>query len=308
MNWKYKALIQNVFSMVPFGEHLNYLAQRHVTKSLPASDAVFADTVRTAKKHLNAVQSRLALPLRETTFYEFGAGWDLVSPLIFYALGVQRQILVDIRNGVRPWLVNDTIRKFQGNALGFCLPNKPQQILEGGRSFLPSLKASYGIEYKAPCDARDTGLAASSIDCIISTNTLEHIPSRDLPAILSECHRLLKHDGVMGFRINYDDHYSYFDSRISMYNFLEYSDRRWAVFSPMLHYQNRLRHRDYLDLFREAGFEAVEERHIDGTASDLETIEMLWLDKRFRAYTTEELAVHSALTVLQKRSAIDGKE
>ncbi|MFH1559936.1 MAG: class I SAM-dependent methyltransferase [Chloroflexota bacterium] len=300
MNWKYKALIQRGFSMVPLGEHLNHLAQRHVTKSLPIPDAAFAPIVCTAKRHLNAVQCRLARPLIEATFYEFGAGWDLAIPLAFYAFGVKHQLLVDVRHAVRPALVNDTIRKFQGITLNFCLPNKPERLLERGRSFLPSLKASYGIEYKAPCDARDTGLAANSIDCITSTSTLEHIPPPDIPAILRECHRLLRDDGVMSFHIDYDDHYSYFDSHISKYNFLRYSNRQWTIFSPKLHYQNRLRHRDYLDLFREAGFETIEERRQDATTLDLETIGKLRLDNRFRAYSAAELAVHNAFTVLRK--------
>ena len=65
--------------------------------------------------------------------------------------------------------------------------------------------------------------------------------------------------------IDYLDHYSYFDKKISAYNYLQYSDATWALFNPALHYQNRLRHRDYLDLFYAAGFEVVEEERYGGT-------------------------------------------
>lgn len=67
-----------------------------------------------------------------------------------------------------------------------------------------------------------------------------------------------------------------------------------------MHYQNRLRHRDYLDFFQKAGFEIVDERRQEGSADDLKTIEQLLLDKRFKSYTTAELAISSAHIILKK--------
>jgi SAM-dependent methyltransferase len=301
MNWKYKALLQFVFSNIPFGESLNYFFQRYVTKSLPVRDTKFVSIVSIAKDHIDVCRKYLGRPLGEATFYEFGAGRDLIIPLTFYALGVERQILVDVRKLLRPRLVNHTIKQFQGVDLPFQLLRKPDQFVDEGVHFLASLRKFYGIEYRAPWDARDTGLETASIDCITSTSVLEHIPPDDIQAILLECHRLLKSDGLMSFRIDYQDHYSYFDRSISAYNFLQYSDKKWKLFSPALQYQNRLRHRDYLELFQKAGFEIVEERCVEGTAADLQTIQRLPLDERFRKYRPEELAVRTALIVLRKR-------
>ena len=307
MNWKYKALLQLAFSHVPGGERFYYFAQRYVTRSLPTRDAALAHIVSSAKEHIDVIQRYYRRPLREATFYEFGAGWDLIVPLAFYAFGVERQILVDIRNLLRLELVNDTIEKLQRMALDLGLLRKPERYIERGsqRAIRASLKNYYGIDHRAPCDARHTGLETGSIDCITSTNTLEHIPPQDIQAALRECHRLLRDGGLMSFRIDYRDHYSYFDSGISVYNFLQYSDKVWALFNPPLHYQNRFRHRDYLELFQAAGFEVVEEQHCDGTAADLETIERLPLDKRFRTYSPEELAIRYAHIVLRKRNADD---
>jgi hypothetical protein len=110
----------------------------------------------------------------------------------------------------------------------------------------------------------------------------------------------------MSLFIDYKDHYSYFDHGISTYNFLQYSDRKWRFFNPPLHYQNRLRHGDYLRLFQQAGFEILDERRTDGTAADLENIERLSLDKRFRAYSLSELAVKGSQFVLRKRNINTG--
>jgi SAM-dependent methyltransferase len=305
MNWKYKALLQLAFSNVPFGEHMNYFCQRRVTKSLHTGDAKFVSIVSYAKEHIDVVQQCYDRQIRDAIFYEFGAGWNLIGPLAFYAFGVERQILVDIRNLSRSVLVNDAIKKFQQMTLDFVFLRKPKRHIDrvSQRDFRVLLKQCYGIEYRAPCDARNTGLEVGSIDCITSTNTLEHIPSQDLHAILRECHRLLKDDGLMSFRIDYQDHYAYFDRGITVYNFLQYSDKAWTLFSPALHYQNRLRHRDYLGIFQAAGFEVVKDRPERGTAADLKNIKRLPLDKRFRVYSPEELGIRSSLLVLRKRNA-----
>ena len=88
MNWKYKALLLLVLSRLPLRERINYFFQRFVTRNLPISGTTFARRVSLAKKHIDFVQQYYAhRPPGEATFYEYGAGWDLVVPLAFYALG-----------------------------------------------------------------------------------------------------------------------------------------------------------------------------------------------------------------------------
>lgn len=128
MNWRYKALLQRVFSNIPFGERLNYLFQRFVMKSLPVRDAKFASIVTFAKEHIDIVNKYRNQPLKDVTFYEFGAGWDLIIPLAFCTYGVEHQILVDIRNLLRCELVNDTVKKFQQN-IDLELPRRIDKFL-----------------------------------------------------------------------------------------------------------------------------------------------------------------------------------
>ena len=91
MDWRLKALLQMTFSMVPGGEQLNYLVQRYVVGSLPASDPDFAASVYYAKRHIDAIRPYYNRSLANATFYEFGAGWDMVIPLAFYGFGVGSQ-------------------------------------------------------------------------------------------------------------------------------------------------------------------------------------------------------------------------
>lgn len=70
--------------------------------------------------------------------------------------------------------------------------------------------------------------------------------------IMQECRRILR--GACSFYIDYKDHWSYFDHSISHLNFLRYSPAKWAIYNPALHYQNRHRHSDYVEVFKETGF------------------------------------------------------
>jgi ubiquinone/menaquinone biosynthesis C-methylase UbiE len=64
-----------------------------------------------------------------------------------------------------------------------------------------------GIRHLAPCDARSTGIPAESVGVVSNTFTLEHIPERDIAAILAESGRLLR-AGIVTCAIDMKDHYS----------------------------------------------------------------------------------------------------
>src|SRR6478672_153786 len=125
MNWKWKACMQMALSTVPGGERANYFLQKHITKSLPLSETAFADQVGYAQQHIQAIRQYYKKPLQEATFYEFGAGWDLIVPLALYSFGIEKQILVDIHSLVRPSLVNNAIEKFERLAISNTVVRKP---------------------------------------------------------------------------------------------------------------------------------------------------------------------------------------
>jgi len=301
MNWKHKAFAQKMFSGTPYGESLNYLAQRWVTKSLPSPDAVVLEEAAIAAKHLDAFFRYGRKEIDKANLYEFGVGWELGIPLYFYCAGLDQQTLVDIRKLLRLELLNETVEKFRRLNDRLKLVRTPETFRNKDVTSL--LKAKCGITYLAPCDARNAGLAAESFDLITSTNTMEHIPPKDLSLILQECYRLLKPDGVVSFKIDYQDHYSYFDPNISAYNFLCYSEKAWVCYNSSLHYQNRLRHRDYLELMTRAGFMVLEDSHKE-EESDINLLRTLPLDHSFQTcYEPRELAIRCSHLVAGKRQA-----
>lgn len=300
-SWRTKALLQKSLSSIPGGLRLNYLLQRHVTHGVPISDERLRRAVGSATAHLDAF-TRHAVPVTapvDATFFEFGAGWDLHIPVTLYALGVGAQIVVDRTAHARPELVDDVVTRLavdpslDESARTRLREAHPAAGLEAADRVRP-----FGITYLAPVDARATEIPSGSVDCVTSTSTFEHIPRGEIGPLLAECRRILRAGGVASFVIDYSDHYSHFDRSISPYNFLRYSERRWALYNSSLQYQNRMRHSEYLALFRGAGFEVVqdasqvEDRRLDEVRS-------IPLAAEFAAFDTVDLATTGSHVVLR---------
>jgi SAM-dependent methyltransferase len=304
MRWIAKAALQRGLGLLPQGERLNYLFQRHVARSLPGGEPVVRRKFARALQHLRAFEEHgPERPAGEAVFYEFGAGWDLAIPLSYTALGVGRQVLVDIRPSVRVELLNDSLAALE--RLRDELEDEAGRELRrlgGPVGSVSELEERFGIVYLAPRDARATGLAEASVDFVSSTDTCEHIPEADLKEIFAECLRLLRPGGAFSCRIDLQDHYAYFDPSLSRYHFLRFSDRAWRLANSPLHHQNRLRSPDYLRLVREAGFELLAERPSRPSEEGLAELSSIRLAPRFQGYSLEELGV-TVLSFVARRPA-----
>jgi len=277
MDWRIKAALHWAVSIPGVGQPMYGFIQRRVLHTVPSTDAQFALKVKEARRHLEAIDRFSSRPLSKSLFYEFGAGWGLEIPLIFWTLGVNAQILVDRKRLTNPQLIAHTAEQIRRLSASLKLLRVP---------FHPDLLAC-GIRYFAPADARRTSLAPASVDCITSTDTLEHIPSQDLGALFRECRRILRPEGLFSAAIDYSDHYRQCDRTLSPYNYLKYSDAVWSLFNPPSHYQNRLRHSDYIDLLDDAGFAIVEETVEASDGS--QPVCGATLAARFRSYASKDL-------------------
>src|SRR5690349_8195535 len=113
MRWLAKAALQRTLGVLPQGERLNYVFQRHVLHSFPIGDGSLRQKFTRAASHLGAYEEHVPdVPSTEATFFEFGAGWDLAIPLAYAALGIGQQVIIDIRPSARLELVNETIAAF----------------------------------------------------------------------------------------------------------------------------------------------------------------------------------------------------
>lgn len=284
MNWKIKGLCQSALSVVPASGTLNYYAQKWITRAYGDFAAIAEEKVQKARWFVEQYTRDCPVPLGQAQFYEFGAGWHLAGPLALYCLGVNRQIVIDLRRCARLELVNRAIEEMSRDA---HLPRRPGGPLKS----LDQLHSRFGIEYRAPADARACGLPPASVDCITNTYTFEHIPAAEIRAVLRECRRILVPRGVMLSMIDYQDHYSYRDPRISVYNFLQYPARQWRWFNSSLHYQSRMRHCEYRAMFIEAGLEVAREELTQPGEDDLKHLASLELAAEFRKFSQPDLRV-----------------
>ena len=298
MNFKYKCLLQRFFSNIPKGETLNYYFQKNVAKSLPPNNDKFLEKVNTGFNHYKNYKDYNKLTQKNNRYYEFGAGWTLTIPLTMSFLGF-KVFCVDIRKLIIPSLINDSLNKFQlnKNELPFKLET---EIVISNKNVLNNLIDNYKLNYIAPKDARETGFDDNHFDFISSSVTLEHIPKNDILLILKECYRILNKGGILSMTIDYQDHWSYFDKNISIYNFLKYSSREWKKYNPSLHYQNRLRHSDYLSLISQTGFKIVKEVQRQQNKIDKETLSKIEIAEEFKSYDFDDLAIRGSEIVLIK--------
>jgi SAM-dependent methyltransferase len=284
MDWQFKNLVFQAFDTFPPFGGLYQLAhrlgsQRHVPRL----------THRSLKSYMIPVERFKEMP-RARTAFEFGAGRGLITPLLLKHAGAETIYAYDLQRLASVRQVNAVIGQLEAVA---GIPGAPIQSLD-------DLAKRYSIIYRAPGDARDTGLPDGSVDLVYSTATLEHIPPDQIRQILSECRRILQPEGRMSFTIDYHDHYASSDRAIGFMNFYQFGDEEWRKYNSGRHFQNRLRHSDYISLFEEVGLRVLAQTPIfdEWSERDLERVQ---LHPRFERYSHQDLTASNGLFLLGLR-------
>ena len=164
-----------------------------------------------------------------------------------------------------------------------------------------TFEKNFNIYYLAPFDARNTKINENSIDYCITNAVLEHVPEDIIYELLKETFRVMKKGGIMSNVIDYRDHFAYFDSKINFYNYLQFSKQKWGTMNPDVMHQNRMRHKDYIKIVHDVGFEIVKEVLAypdDVLFSKLK--EMYISEEYFNSYTLDELKILGSQLVLRK--------
>ena len=239
--WKLKSLI---FGVIDFFDapRVLYFLQKHVTKRSRVGNLNISPIWQNHKFYLKKYNATGQI-------FEFGAGKTLAQNL-FLSDVIEKQVVVDLNPMIDLDFVEDARRQIS-KLVDLKSNIKIKTVLK---------LAPYGIEYRAPYDAAQTDFNEKSIDGCISTNTLEHIPEENIISIFLELHRILKDDGIISASIDYSDHYAHKDKTISMLNYLKFDQNRWKKYNHNCHYQNRLRHYEYLKIFKKCGFIIIEEK------------------------------------------------
>jgi SAM-dependent methyltransferase len=134
-----------------------------------------------------------------------------------------------------------------------------------------------------------------SFDAIISCDVLEHVSRHILPGFIQDFYRLIKPNGYMVHQIDIADHFAYFAPSASRKQYYKYSDTMWERrFENKVQYFNRVQRPEWLDLFRGAGFELVEENLLS------ETISTTKLDDQYKNLSKQDLECMTMRVVYKK--------
>ena len=220
--WKIKSLI---FSFVDFLslQKLLYFLQKYITKRSRITSLLYSPDWEMHKDALIKYKTK-------NVVFEFGAGKSLVQNL-YLSNFVKKQFVVDLYPMLDFELVDSELEKLlETKKLRSRVKIKNLNDLE-----------HYGIYYIAPYDATKIHLADKSIDACI------------------ELYRKLKDEAIVSLIIDYSDHYAHTDNNISLLNFLKYSQHQWKRYNHKIHFQNRLRHYEYIAIFEKIGFRTIKE-------------------------------------------------
>ena len=234
VDWKLKSRIFRMIDLLGANEVLSFL-QNHVT----GRSKVNINKVNENWSRHEAAISVFSRP----RLFEFGAGQSLAQNL-YLSRCCGEQVVVDLTRMAKVAKVNDAAKQ-----LAQICPDFNYHAI----ATFEDLAREYSIKYIAPTDASKTDYLDGYFDCCVSTYTLEHIPRSSIVSIFTELKRIIKKGGLICASIDYSDHYAHTDSSISALNYLSFSDAEWEKYNHRSHYQNRLRHYDYEEIFNELG-------------------------------------------------------
>jgi SAM-dependent methyltransferase len=303
MRWQIKCLIDNSKTLIPFQHAMRKLKRRMVPYHPSLARGAYAISERLL--HIRWLRDILGT-LEGKTVLEIGSGWELLIPMLFSLCHAERVYLSDLTALLDKATLAGSLETFRANkqpildVLGMDSLDFDSRF-SGGINSEEEFLSRHRFIYLAPCDCRSLSLESSSLDVVTSRSVMEHIPPPVIEGIFQESYRLLRPGGVACHFVDNSDHWEHGDKNISRVNFLKYSDRMFRLtYLNSLNYQNRLRHSQYIDMLRRAGFEILRaEPIVDARA--LKVLDTLPLAPAFRRFSAEDLATTDSYLLVLKR-------
>lgn len=310
MRWKLKAKIQNIVSLLP--SSASYASYYWIQKHFGELRRINPVTRLSAGIETWKRIKKLGCDLSGKVFLEIGTGRVPLVPLAYWLMGAEKIITIDLNPYLKGELIRESLRYISDNneeiqnLFGTLLDKKRLDDLLAfsenadfsTRRFLDLCR----IDYVAPGNAAKTDFPPRSVDFHTSYTVFEHIPPEVLKQILEEGNRIVRSNGLFVHRIDYSDHFSHSDQKISAINFLQYSDDEWKRYAGNRYmYMNRLRHDDFISIFQSAGHRILEaELDRDLRSQELLRNGILQLNAKFSKKSETVLSTTASWIVSKK--------
>jgi SAM-dependent methyltransferase len=296
-HWKIKVLTQFILSRLPAGEQINYFLQ---ILNGAHSDASISKRIRVIPERLGFLCKHRTV--QDACVLEVGTGWEPLNPLLLYMLGAKEIHTYDHVRHMRLSLAKRCVAMLDGAIPTIAAAVSVEESflrhrlepLKSART-LAELLSRANIIYRAPADACQSGFADKSTDLFYSYAVLANVSRKVLEGLVKESARVLKPSGIAFHVIGCQDPYN--GRGVSKVDFLQYPEWAWKLFvQNRISYNNRMREKEYLSIFRSYGAEIVAVRsEID--PSDVERVRHMKVDKQFSGMTAEELAVQASVVI-----------
>ena len=243
INWKLKSLVYKFLEFFRLKRTL-YFIQKKITKR---SDINLNEIIFYWDFHLKYLTNN-----NSTKILEFGAGKSLIQNIFLsYKTNLKfEQTLIDISKMIDLDLFNRA-----NEQVAKILKVERRPFVKNNND----IKKNFNILYSAPTTLNEIEEKNLLFDACISSTVLEHFPKKDLEETFRILKKIIKKDGIISASIDYSDHYSHTDEKISKLNFLQFSNKIWGKYNNSFLYQNRLRHQDYKKIFINLDYEIIDE-------------------------------------------------
>ena len=243
INWKLKSLVYKFLEFFRLKKTL-YFIQKKITKR---SDINLNEIIFYWDFHLKYLTNN-----NSTKILEFGAGKSLIQNIFLsYKTNLKfEQTLIDISKMIDLDLFNRA-----NEQVAKILKVERRPFVKNNND----IKKNFNILYSAPTTLNEIEEKNLLFDACISSTVLEHFPKKDLEETFRILKKIIKKDGIISASIDYSDHYSHTDEKISKLNFLQFSNKIWGKYNNSFLYQNRLRHQDYKKIFINLDYEIIDE-------------------------------------------------
>ena len=256
--WILKAVALNLMSRLPLHEQAHFHLQRLLGKHRLDAPEMFRRALE-----LFGLLRHAGVSVEGAAVLEIGTGWFPFVPVMAHLLGAAEVVTVDIH----PWLKRRnlvrTIESLGGRLVALaettrCDPaivrerHQSMRLLARKARSLSEMLDALHIRYLKKCDITRGGLENDSMDVVLSSNVLEHVPPATLSRMHREIARLLREKGYAVHRFNPGDHFEGFTG--SSIHFLRYGERSWRWLGGYgLSYHNRMRSCEHATCVRDSG-------------------------------------------------------
>ena len=307
MKWKMKYfiinLLQKLMGSIPFG----YTIQERIkaARSHWESRVPKGSMLQNLEKRIERFNRNNISP--PSFILEQGTGWTGSDLVMFFLGGSQKIITYDTRPWLNEILFKQAIKEFTGNpkmlyeweGIDNDLLTKRIEILKSSVELsLSDLLKLMCIDYRVSNSFEYDGIIDDSIDLFYSYSVLQRVKPKDLEKIFQRSYSFLKKSGSSFHRIHSVDFHAITDKRIPKLYYLRIGKPLWSLMtSKFINYQNRMRIREFCDLFQSLGFSSTLDQ-IECSDTDVQYAKK-YLLTLYPKFTAEEVAIWQADILLK---------